>query len=435
MNLPAADQDRRLRWLGRLPRWNIGRMAGVAVLTLALGTLAACGSDEPTATPTAPESGTTTDAPMGFEAEWAALIEAAQEEGRLVMAGGGGSVPLRQFYAHFGDKFGIKTVVSGGSGTQQANRMLAEQAAGRYEVDLVQAGNTTIKERLGKDHLLVMEPWLFHPEVIDESLWYLGEHKYGDAENRTSFVYSATVSSPDNDSGGMSLWYNTDRVSQEEVNALETPWDLLQDKWIGQFVSFLPTGGAGGTGELINAWQDPGMGPEWLEAYWIGMEPFISNDIRIIETSLVNGRFAWGYSTSVDEFDQLMALGAPISNQFPRPLSFISEMTGGGTSRSFSVVKNNPHPAATKLYVNWFLSREGQTLMQASLPDAFAECAYVSLREDDIPPGLTCPRQRRQPGATYTWHPDLNPELEGLRFELLDWIADLLGRARLVPAA
>ena len=400
------------------------------MLLLALGTLAACGSDEPTATGTAPEPGATPEAPMGFEAEWAALIKAAQDEGRLVMAGGGGSVNVRQYYQHFAEKFGIKAVVSGGSGTAQANRILAEQAAGRYEVDLVHAGNTTIKSRLGPRALQRMEPWLFHPEVIDESLWYLGKHKYGDAEHRTSFVYAAEVDSPGNESGNMSLWYNTNLVSQEEINALESPWDLLQDKWIGEFVSFDPTGGGGGTGALINAWREPDMGEEWLRAYWIGMKPFITNDIRIVESSLVNGRFHWGYATSVDAFDQLMAQGAPISNKFPRALTHITELNGGGTARSFTVAKKPPHPNATKLYVNWFLSREGQTLMQASLPTPFDDCAFVSLREDDIPPGLTCPEERRQPGVTYTWEPDLDPELENLRFELLDWIGELLGRTR-----
>ncbi len=428
MNLPAAHRNRRLRWIGRLPRRSIRPLAGIVVL-LAMGALAACGSDEPTATPASQEPGATTAAPTGFEAEWEALIKAAQDEGRLVMAGGGSSVDVRQYYEAFSEKFGIKTVVSGGNGTAQANRILAEQAAGRYEVDLVHAGNTTIKSRLGPRALQPIETWLFHPEVVDQSLWYLGEHKYGDIA-RLSFVYAAEVSSAENASGNMSLWYNTNLVSPQEIEALETPWDLLQDKWIGEFVSFDPTGGGGGTGQLLNAWRDPDMGEEWLRAYWIGMEPFISNDTRIIESSLVNGRFHWGYSTSVDVFDQLKAQGAPISDEFPRALTFISELTGGGTARSFSVAKNAPHPNATKLYINWFLSREGQTLMQASLPTPFDDCAFVSLREDDIPPGLTCPHELRQPGVTYTWEPDLDPALEDLRFELLDWIAELLGRTR-----
>ncbi len=424
MNLPGAHQNRGLR--RRIARWGIRPLAGFALL-LALGALAACGSDEPTAT--SPEPGATSEAPMGFAAEWEALIKAAQDEGRLVMAGGGSSVDVRQYYEAFSEKFGIKTVVSGGNGTAQANRILAEQGAGRYEVDLVHAGNTTIKARLGPRALQLIEPFLFHPEVVDQSLWYLGQHKYGDS-GRLSFVYAAEVSSPENENGNMSLWYNTDLVSQAEVEALETPWDLLQEKWIGEFVSHDPTGGGGGTGQLLNAWRDPEMGEEWLRAYWIGMEPFISNDTRTIESSLVNGRFHWGYATSVDAFDQLMAQGAPISDQFPRALTFISELTGGGTARSFSVARNTPHPNATKLYINWFLSREGQTLMQASLPTPFDDCAFVSLREDDIPPGLTCPHELRQPGATYTWEPDLDPALEDLRFELLDWVAELLGRTR-----
>ena len=256
-------------------------MAGVAVLLLALGALAACGSDEPTPTPAAPETGGTSGAPVGFAAEWEALIKAAQDEGRLVMAGGGGSVNVRQYYEHFANKYGIKTVVSGGNGTATANRMLAEQAAGRFEVDIIQAGNTTIKARLGPRALQPMQPWLFHPEVVDESLWYLGQHKYGDGATKMNFVYAAEVSSAENASGNMSLWYNTDLVSQAEVDALETPWDPLQEKWIGEFVSFEPTGGAGGTGQLINAWRDPAMGEEWLRAYWIGMQPFISNDLRV----------------------------------------------------------------------------------------------------------------------------------------------------------
>ncbi|MCI0778405.1 MAG: ABC transporter substrate-binding protein [Chloroflexi bacterium] len=428
MHLLAAHDDGRLRWLGRRTRGRTARLASAAVLLLALGTLAACGSDEPT--PTAPGGGSDADAPVGFEAEWAALIEAAQAEGRLVMAGGGGSVNVRQYYEHFGKKYGITTVVSGGNGTATANRMLAEQAAGRFEVDIIHAGNTTIKARLGPRALQPMQPWLVHPEVVDESLWYLGQHKYGDGETKMNFVYAAEVSSAENEGGNMSLWYNTNLVSQEEIDALETPWDLLQDKWIGEFVSFEPTGGAGGTGQLINAWRDEAMGEEWLRAYWIGMQPFISNDLRTIESSLVNGRFHWGYATSVSTFDQLMAQGAPISNKFPKALTFISELTGGGTSRSFTVVKNPPHPNATKLYINWFLSREGQTLMQASLATPFTDCAYVSLREDDIPPGLTCPHEYRQAGVTYTWEPDLDPALENLRFELHDWIGELLGRTR-----
>ncbi len=80
MHLLAAHDDGRRRWLGRRTRGRTARLASAAVLLLALGMLATCGSDEPTLT--APGGGSDADAPVGFEAEWAALIEAAQAEGR-----------------------------------------------------------------------------------------------------------------------------------------------------------------------------------------------------------------------------------------------------------------------------------------------------------------------------------------------------------------
>ena len=437
MDLPAVHLNGSPRPLRRLMRRGIGRRAAVVALratvaALALGALAACGSEQPTATPPPGEPGAPAAAPMGFEAEWEALIEAAQDEGRLVMAGGGSSVFVRKYYEYFGDQFGIKTVLSGGSGTEQANRILAEQGAGRYEVDLVHAGNTTIKARLGPRALEFFPPWLFHPEVIDESLWFEGKHKYADPKTQTGFVYAARVSAPGTDGAGLSLWYNTNLVSQEEIEALETPWDLLQDKWKGEFVSGDVSGGGGGTGQLINAWRDPNMGEEWLRAYWLGMEPFITDDQRLIESSLVNGRFHWAYSSSADGLYDLRDLGAPVSNKFPRNLSFIRELTGGGTRGSFAIAKNPPHPSATKLYINWFLSREGQTYAQSRLErDIRPERgAMISLRDDDIPVGLTLPEFRREPGVTYQWEPDLNPELEDLRFELLAWLGELLGRTR-----
>ena len=435
MNRPAVRERKPLRGPARLSIGRAARVAGLLAMGAALlGALAACGSDEPTATPPPLDPGAASEAPTGFQAEWDALIVAARDEGRLVMAGGGGSWEMRKFYKHFGEKFGIKPILSGGSGQEQANRILAEQGAGRFDVDIVHAGPTTIKKRLGPRALEFFPPWLFHPEVIDESLWYEGKHKYSDEEAKTGFVYSGRPTSGRNDDGaGMGLWYNTNLVTQEEIDALETPWDLIQDKWKGEFVSHDPTQGSGGGGELLDAYRDSGMGTEWLEAYWLGMEPFITADLGIIQSTLVNGRFHWAYTHGAGEpLRDLQRLGAPISTTFPRKLLSFNEMSGGGTAGGFAIAKNPPHPNATKLYVNWFLSREGQILMHSVLRDEDRpdRGARASLRED-IEPGLTDPTRRRVPGVIYTWEPDLDPELGNLRFEAMEWLADLLGRERL----
>ena len=115
----------------------IGSIAAsaLAFAALALG----CGSD-PTATPTpAPTptptavmaAPTPTPEPVDpFEAEWEALIAAAQEEGKLdafICCALG-----RVFDGHidaFQENFGIEIVSATGSSRQQADRVLAERAA------------------------------------------------------------------------------------------------------------------------------------------------------------------------------------------------------------------------------------------------------------------------------------------------------------------
>ena len=465
MDLHARSRKTRWVWqLGRLALGGTRRSVVIVALLAAVAALAAgCGSPEPTPTSTSvptptqmpatvaapdvtptsaptPTSATvrvpdptptpaptpTPDPLVAFQPEWDELIAAAQAEGDLVVVGTGSAGFMAQFYDHFEEKFGINTTLSSGGSSEQANRMLAEQASGRYEVDLVTAGNSTIRRRLGPTALEPIPPWLVHPEVIDESLWYEGQHKYADPETQTSFVFSARATAPQPAGGGMSLWYNTNRVSPEEIAAIETPWDFLQDKWKGQIVTRPVWDGGGGTGVLINMWQDPNLGEPYLRALWLDMEPFVSADVRHIETSLIQGAFAWSFSAGIDAFPELRDSGAPISQEFPKALIHRPELDGGGTTGSQSIAKNPPHPNATKLYLNWWLSKEGQTLMQAS-PGRPPRGSFVSLRED-VPPGTTDPAERRVPGQEYEWEADLNPETADLRFTLLNWLAELMGR-------
>ncbi len=406
--------------------WNLTRreffkLSSILACALSLNTLAVIKVQgaEPEATSTS----------TAFQVEWEALIAAAQREGRIVVAGGGGAGSSIHLFEHFGKKFGIRPVISWGSGREQASRMLAEQGAKRYEVDIVLAGLTTLLARLRPANALQpIPPFLFHPEVIDESLWYEGKHKYVD-KDKFVFLYAARVSSPTG--SGMSLWYNTNKVSQEEIYTLHGPWDILKPKWKGKFVANDPSLGGGGTGALITAWLHPKMGKDWLRAFWIEMKPFITTNQRIMEDGLVRGRFAWGYALGSNDLEELRDKGAPVSEEFPRLLVEEHLLGGSATSHGFAVARNVPHPNVTKLWINWFLSREGQTILH-TLPQPGVKNpmhSRFSLR-NDVPPGLTDPDRRRQPGTQYEWDPDFNPEYQDVRWESLKWIGKLLGRGR-----
>ena len=72
-----------------------------------------------------------------FQAEWDALVEAAQAEGKLVIAAGGsGARDSRPVWDVFQNEYGIEVLITTGTSNEVVQRLLAEQSAQRYEVDL-----------------------------------------------------------------------------------------------------------------------------------------------------------------------------------------------------------------------------------------------------------------------------------------------------------
>ena len=56
-----------------------------------------------------------------------------------------------------------------------------------------------------------------------------------------------------------------------------------------------------------------------------------------------------------------------------------------------------PHPNAAKLFANWWLTKEAQTAYNTLVTGGGQP---PSLRED-VPPGVTLPQERREPGVVY----------------------------------
>ena len=371
-------------------------VAAVGVLALLL---AACGTAAPTPTAT-PEPGA--EPLTGFEAEWAALIEAAQDEGRLIVSGSGGVSEIAPVYRIWGKKFGIRVTIARGSGGENADRMLAEHSVGRYTLDMVHSGAGTLSERLMPNNAIApIRPLLFHPEVIDESLWYGGKLWFRDPEDAFMLVHSARVILG---SGLDDVWFNTNLVSVEELEQW-TGWRDMYDMFADSMVDESPSMTSGGT-----TFFDPNRGAEYWE-YVFAKDIFYTNDTRLMVDGLAKGSFKVALASSVAarELHSLRDAGAPVEEYFtvriaqgwPADESFpVLEPSGSGGS--FALALNPPHPNATKLWVNWLLSREGMTTVQATLGEGESPPHdRVSLRNDGIPVGLTDPNFRREPGVVY----------------------------------
>ena len=135
-----------------------------------------------------------------------------------------------------------------------AARIIGEMRAGRVVADLFSGGANTNYEVLYQGKALdSIKSALILPEVLDESKWYEGRHRYTDPEQRHIFVYIANPSS----SG---FYYNMTLVNPKEFKSY---WDLVAPKWKGKYVSQDPlsTGLGGG---LQFMYYHPELGPEFI---------------------------------------------------------------------------------------------------------------------------------------------------------------------------
>lgn len=381
--------------------------------------LSACGSDEPTATPTSmptatppPAAGPTatpTSGPPAWEAEWEALIEAAKAEGDLIVnAGRSGPRDLKGVFDAFTAEFGIEASVGRGSGREGANRMLAEREAGVYQMDIIITGLGTLRDRLLPSGAMApVKELLFHPDVIDQSLWRDGKHRYVDPEQRYFFVFSASA-------GSSGIHYNTDLVDPAEITSR---WDLLDPKWDGKIISTHPTQFAGL--EAGRAWMyyNPDLGPDFLrQIYASGHLTLVTTDRELVD-GLAAGAFhlAFEAGPAGREITAIAALGLPVA-------SLDKEMTEGGRigvggTGTLAVVNRAANPNAQKLFSNWLLTQATMDLLNRTLADR------QSLRADVSNEPIN-PEDRLPDGPVEIW--DADPDVGAKQTFVNEWIKELV---------
>jgi ABC-type Fe3+ transport system substrate-binding protein len=335
-----------------------------------------------------------------FDKEWSKLIAAAQQEGRVVIAAGG--APSREYRSVaelFQKKFNVAVSLSTGSGAASVDRALAERSAGKHTVDLGLTSVAGTRTRLIPAKALdPIPPLLIHPEVVDKSSWFGGRHWYADPEEeKFSFLYAAEPTET------FGFWYNTSVISKKDIETIQSPADLLDPKWKGKITS-RTWGDRGRIGEMQNIYFQPDMGIEWIRAFFNQAEAKFSDDVRIRESWIVGGSVPIAFSDGdIDrELTKLEKAGIPVAmRSIPFKLPFL---TAGGSGCCIQVYNRAPHPNATKLFLNWFLSKEGQNAIHQITPGI----ARQSMRED-IPVGNVPPPYRRAPGKQYIFR-DADPK-------------------------
>jgi len=330
---------------------------------------------------------------------WDETVAKAKKEGKLVAAlGGSASRNYRPVFNFFEKKFGIRTVVSTGGGGTQTDRLLAERRAGKYTVDIFMVGPTIGNSRVvpygAADPI---KPLLFLPDVVDQSLWYKGKHHYSDSQQKYIFALSANA-----EFTPVAMRFNTNKLPIKEAKKIDSVWTFLDKRFAGKVVALPPTA-AGALGTYITAQVHPDLGVNYLRRFF---DPEVNIqftvDFRQLADGVAKGKYTMAiFSGSAGrDIDRLGRRGLPVANFgriLERPIKERPLLQGSGSGNNLMVINRRPHPYAAKLFVNWFLSKEGQTIMHSKserVPDQ-------SFRDDVTEMGRVNEAEIRRPEIDY----------------------------------
>jgi iron(III) transport system substrate-binding protein len=282
-----------------------------------------------------------------WKKEWEKTLAAAKKEGQVVLLMRRYEGVLGEFRKEYPE---IKVVTITGRGSDLGSRIVAERRAGKFLVDIYVGGPYTVAASLMPAKAVdPISDVLFLPEVLDESKWITGKHRYTDPERKYNFAF---VANP----GSRQITYNTNLV---DPKAFTTYQDLLNPKWKGKIVSLDPTQSyIGATTQFM--YYHPQLGPEFMKQFFGAMDITFARDNRQMTDWLAAGKFA--ICVGCLNVARARKQGLPVDDFVTTDWKEGSGISAGGGT--ISLMNQAPHPDAAKLLINWFLSSKGQLALQ-----------------------------------------------------------------------
>lgn len=284
--------------------------------------------------------------------DWEKVVEAAQKEGKITASIPATAEMRKQVEENFKRKFGIDVEVFTARGSAAVRRMADEFKAGVRHFDVhIGGSNSAVSGLLDEGVLDPVEPWLVLPEVKDPKYWW-GGHMWVDRAKRYIYAFQAYITE--------SLWCNTDLVKAGEIRSYD---DFLNPKWKGKIGFLDPRSPGAGDSNWSFIWSV--KGEEYLKKL-VAQDLFLGRDQRVLAESLAKGRVALMIGLTYYSYAPFIKAGLPV-----KALPTMKEGTfGTAGSGNLTIIKSPAHPNATKVFVNWLLSREGQEVVPRALGQA-----------------------------------------------------------------
>jgi iron(III) transport system substrate-binding protein len=317
--------------------------------------------------------------PAFAQQSWNDVVKAAKAEGEVDVHGGPGKVYEQVLTTGFKAAYpDIKLNFVGTSGRDVILQIERERQAGLYKWDVYVGGTPSILQTLKPaGDFAPLRPALILPEVTDDKAWRDGfDAGWMDKEKKYTFAFDYTFDPL--------AQVNWDFVSH---NDLKTFQDLLKPQFAGKIVWDDPR--LPGQGLLTGQVLLKKFGADFLTKLFATQKiAFLSNRRQEAE-SIVRGGYPIGMAAPVDEIGQFQAQG--LGKNIKPFNGALHELSGDSGFGTVSLMDKAPHPNAARVYINWLLSKAGQTDWGKTSRNS---------RRVDVPPGA--PNELPPPGIPYS---------------------------------
>jgi len=276
--------------------------------------------------------------------DWHKIVQAGKKEGKVV-ASIPPSAELRKLMElTFPKRYGIGVEFVPARGGTIIRRMVDESKAGVQYFDVHIGGTESIITGLLPENVLEpVEPYFVLPEVRDPKQWW-GGHIWADNAKRFLYAFVAYQT--------VSLWSNSNEYKPAEFRGFD---DLLNPKLQGKIGISDPR--TPGSGSSMWSYMNYIKGEEYLKRL-VAQRLFVTRDLRLLADNLAKGKIAVTSGIGYSEFLPFIKAGLSVT---PLPVPKEGLYVSGGYGH-LTILKNPPHPNATKVFVNWLLGRDGQEI-------------------------------------------------------------------------
>ncbi|OBR46266.1 hypothetical protein A6456_29510 [Paraburkholderia tropica] len=304
---------------------------------------------------------------FGASAAWDRTVAAAEQEGKLVLAGPV-IQPYREALLQFQTAF-PKIALDYNAVTSPVfdARISSERRAHRNVTDVVVLGfsGAAFNRQIPAHWYDPLRPLIVDPDVLDDKRW-LGGFNAGFLDSAKTYLYAFQAGKQNN--------VDIDR-SVVPVAALGKLADLLDPRWRGKIAMLDPR--IPGSGHLVTLLIDT-LGADAAKRFLTEQRPVIAANNRQLSDWVAQGAYPITSGLSPSELAALQAQGlARQVRALELPPAQTAWTPGWG---ALGVLQGAPHPNATKVFVNWLLSAPAQR--------GWSERGFVNSRRTDVQPGL-----------------------------------------------